>query len=130
MRGLYRVSPIIGLSLWRPRVASPFGFGSGSVNDGRVPHPLRLSSFLIVKMRESGCKTRGGFGFGLDFDPLGTEFSRPVLDPFPLPFGGRMTSATWMTMIVITGFVWGGFILVVVTAFRKESSKGPDQEPG
>lgn len=41
-----------------------------------------------------------------------------------------MTSATWMTMIVITGFVWGGFILVVVTAFRKESSKGPDQEPG
>jgi LPS O-antigen subunit length determinant protein (WzzB/FepE family) len=34
-----------------------------------------------------------------------------------------MTTATWVTMIVIIGFVWGGFIVAVYTAFRKESGK-------
>ncbi len=34
-----------------------------------------------------------------------------------------MTGATWITMIVIAGFVWGGFALVLVTAIRKESGK-------
>ena len=34
-----------------------------------------------------------------------------------------MTTATWVTMIVICGFVWGGFAVAVVTAFRKEAGK-------
>ncbi len=34
-----------------------------------------------------------------------------------------MTAATWITMLVICGFVWGGFALAVSTAFRKESGK-------
>ena len=34
-----------------------------------------------------------------------------------------MTTAAWVTMLVICGFVWGGFLLAVVTAFRKESGK-------
>jgi hypothetical protein len=34
-----------------------------------------------------------------------------------------MTAATWITMIVILGFVWGGFALVLSTAIRKESEK-------
>ena len=35
-----------------------------------------------------------------------------------------MTTATWVTMIVITGFVWGGCALAIGPAMRKESGKG------
>jgi len=34
-----------------------------------------------------------------------------------------MTAATWITMTLVIGFVWGGFFLVLVTAVRKESGK-------
>ncbi len=34
-----------------------------------------------------------------------------------------MTAATWITMVLIVGFVWGGFVIAVSTAFRKESGK-------
>jgi hypothetical protein len=34
-----------------------------------------------------------------------------------------MSASTVLTMIVILGFVWGGFLLAVTTAFRKESGK-------
>lgn len=34
-----------------------------------------------------------------------------------------MTAATWITMILVIGFVWGGFSLVLATAIRKESGK-------
>lgn len=38
-----------------------------------------------------------------------------------------MTGATWITMIAIVGFVWGGFLLVLLTAIRKESGKLGDE---
>jgi hypothetical protein len=34
-----------------------------------------------------------------------------------------MTTASWVTMILITGFVWGGFAVLAVTALRKESRR-------
>lgn len=34
-----------------------------------------------------------------------------------------MSAATWITMLFIVGFVWGGFVLAVTTAFRRESEK-------
>ena len=34
-----------------------------------------------------------------------------------------MTAATWITMIVIMGFIWGGFLFVLATAIRKEFGK-------
>jgi hypothetical protein len=34
-----------------------------------------------------------------------------------------MSSATWITMLLICGFVWGGFATAVFTAFRAESDK-------
>jgi hypothetical protein len=34
-----------------------------------------------------------------------------------------MTTAAWITMAVIMAFVWGGFVLLLVTALRKESGK-------
>ena len=37
-----------------------------------------------------------------------------------------MTTATWVTMIVIMAFVWGGFSFVLSTAIRKESGKSGD----
>ena len=37
-----------------------------------------------------------------------------------------MTAATWITMIVIMAFVWGGFSFVLSTAIRKESKKSGD----
>ncbi len=37
-----------------------------------------------------------------------------------------MTPATWITMLVIMAFVWGGFSLVLITAVRKESGKSGD----
>lgn len=37
-----------------------------------------------------------------------------------------MTAATWITMALIMGFVWGGFALVLSTAIRKESGKSGD----
>ena len=34
-----------------------------------------------------------------------------------------MQPATWITMSLIMGFVWGGFSWVLLTAIRKESGK-------
>jgi hypothetical protein len=36
-----------------------------------------------------------------------------------------MTTATWVTMLGVLAFVWGGFALAVSIAVRKESEK-PD----
>jgi len=35
-----------------------------------------------------------------------------------------MSAATWITMLVILTFVWGGLFLALSTAIRKESGKG------
>jgi len=37
-----------------------------------------------------------------------------------------MTIATWITMILVISFVWGGFSLVLAKAVRKESRKSID----
>ena len=37
-----------------------------------------------------------------------------------------MTTATWITMIVILAFVWGGLAMAVRTAIRKESAKSAE----
>jgi len=37
-----------------------------------------------------------------------------------------MTTATWITMLGILGFIWGGFSLALRTAIRKETEKGGD----
>jgi len=34
-----------------------------------------------------------------------------------------MTAATWLTMILILAFVWGGFLLALRMAVRRESAK-------
>jgi hypothetical protein len=34
-----------------------------------------------------------------------------------------MARPTWITMLVILTFVWGGFVLAILTAVRKESGK-------
>jgi hypothetical protein len=34
-----------------------------------------------------------------------------------------MTTSTVVTMVLILGFVWGGFSLALLTAVRKESNK-------
>jgi len=34
-----------------------------------------------------------------------------------------MTAATWITMLLVMAFVWGGFSMVLLTAIRKESGK-------
>jgi len=64
--------------------------------------------------------------------------SRPVLTVRPLCRGRRhkptaqskgsvpMTTATWITMIVIMAFVWGGLTMALRTAVRKESEKSAD----
>ena len=35
-----------------------------------------------------------------------------------------MTTSAVVTMVLILGFVWGGFFLALCTAVRKESGKG------
>jgi hypothetical protein len=35
-----------------------------------------------------------------------------------------MTTSTWITMVGILAFIWGGFLLALRTAIRKESDKG------
>jgi len=34
-----------------------------------------------------------------------------------------MTAATWITMLLVMGFVWGGFLWVLRIAVRKEAEK-------
>ncbi len=43
--------------------------------------------------------------------------------PHPLAGAHSLTTATWVTMIVIGAFVWGGFALVLSKAVRTESEK-------
>ena len=35
-----------------------------------------------------------------------------------------MTTSTVVTMVLIIGFVWGGFAFALFTAVRKEAEKG------
>ncbi|HSG07028.1 MAG TPA: MetS family NSS transporter small subunit [Longimicrobiales bacterium] len=37
-----------------------------------------------------------------------------------------MTTSTWVTMVLVMGFIWGGFALALRTAIRKESGKRAD----
>jgi LPS O-antigen subunit length determinant protein (WzzB/FepE family) len=37
-----------------------------------------------------------------------------------------MTTASWITMILIVGFVWGGFAVLLTKALRKESRRRSD----
>jgi hypothetical protein len=37
-----------------------------------------------------------------------------------------MTTATWITMICILGFIWGGFALALRKAVSSESAKKED----
>ena len=37
-----------------------------------------------------------------------------------------MTAAAWITFAVIAGFVWGGALLAVTIAMRKERGKASD----
>ena len=37
-----------------------------------------------------------------------------------------MTTATWITMVVIMAFVWGGLTVALRTAVRKETAKSAD----
>lgn len=39
-----------------------------------------------------------------------------------------MSAATWITMIAILAFVWGGFALALSTAVRKEAGKEAGKE--
>ena len=40
-----------------------------------------------------------------------------------------MTTATWITMIAILLFVWGGFTVALVIAVRKEAGKRHEGPP-
>ncbi len=35
-----------------------------------------------------------------------------------------MTAAAWITFALVGGFVWGGFLLLLGIALRKERAKG------
>jgi hypothetical protein len=35
-----------------------------------------------------------------------------------------MTTAAWITMVVILTFVWGGFAALVIKSFRSEARRG------
>jgi len=39
-----------------------------------------------------------------------------------------MTATTWIVMIAILSFVWGGFAFVLRKAIRSEAGKAPTQE--
>lgn len=39
-----------------------------------------------------------------------------------------MSATTVATMVLILGFVWGGFALILTTAVRKEREKTGDRE--
>jgi hypothetical protein len=38
-----------------------------------------------------------------------------------------MSASGWITMILIVGFVWGGFGLLLVMALRKERGRRPEE---
>ena len=40
-----------------------------------------------------------------------------------------MTAATWITMIAILLFVWGGFAVALTIAVRKEAGKRAEEGP-
>lgn len=40
-----------------------------------------------------------------------------------MPAETMVSPETWVTMALICGFVWGGFLIVLTKAIRSESSK-------
>ncbi len=40
-----------------------------------------------------------------------------------------MSGTAWAMMILVCGFVWGGFGLLLIRAFRSERSQGEEGEP-
>ena len=51
------------------------------------------------------------------------QFTGTRPHPYPIAGAHSLTTATWVTMIVIAVFVWGGFALVLSKAVRTESEK-------
>lgn len=41
-----------------------------------------------------------------------------------------MTAAAWLTLAVICGFVWGGFLVLLFVAMTKERGKDEDEPRG
>jgi hypothetical protein len=41
-----------------------------------------------------------------------------------------MSTSGWITMIMIVGFVWGGFAVLLVAALRKERGRRSDETEG
>ena len=52
------------------------------------------------------------------------HFAAPVGHPHEPSDRGGMEPAAIVTFAVIGGFVWGGFILLLTKAIRKEREKG------
>lgn len=40
-----------------------------------------------------------------------------------------MTAAGWTLFAVVAGFVWGGFLILLVVAMRKERGKAVEEGP-
>jgi hypothetical protein len=41
-----------------------------------------------------------------------------------------VSTAAWVTFALVTGYVWGGFLLLLALAFRKERGKAEEGEAG
>jgi hypothetical protein len=41
-----------------------------------------------------------------------------------------MTMSSWLTLLVVAGFVWGGFLFLLTLALRSEAGKGDGAPPG
>ena len=54
--------------------------------------------------------------------PAPGQFRRAT-ETAPTRNGPRMNTSAIITFVVVAGIVWGGFIVIAVTALRKESSK-------
>ena len=39
-----------------------------------------------------------------------------------------MSTAAWVTFALVAGYVWGGFVLLLALAFRKERGKAGEGE--
>ena len=39
-----------------------------------------------------------------------------------------MTTTSWMIMLLVAGFIWGGFLFLLSLALRREASKGGREE--
>jgi hypothetical protein len=89
---------------------------------GTLTHTQVTFGLLVTRARTCTRTSTAFSDWGLHQRGTMLSFEPRPNNLYLLP-AGRMNTSAIITFVVIAGIVWGGFLVIAVTAIRKESRK-------